>query len=314
MADPDLTSDIAEARDILEPHTTKLKGLLQMWNMFEGARTISAEFCRNFDNLAAPLKLACTKGLVVSYTQPWSGNRNDFLEALKDNPGAKHWCYPFLDAIVATHLHDGLYEARNRMIAHMQQGYEGVGVELRGAQYVNQLPDPTRQKQDGTIDDAFVPLRVVVASTRGFWFLNNKAQIADINRHIENAKEAVAVEFRSVAKSFLDECLDHIHVLAQLTDLFAVAIIPPEAGKIHMPDHGVPTAPSTVPEPTPAKIGDINLLSYGTHYETTPRADTGNEVEGKGYRLRFGDFDDSGNLKIQVTFPKYPYPKIKPTP
>lgn len=313
MADPDLTGDIAEARDILEPYATKLKGLLQMWNMFESARIISAEFHQNFDDLADSLKLACTKGLVVGYTQPWSGNRNDFLEVLKDNPGAKPWRYPFMDAIVATHLHEGLYEARNTMVAHMQQGYEGVGVELRGGLYENKNPDPTRQKQDGTIDDAFVPLRVVVASKRGIWFLNNKAQLANIIKHIENAREAVAVEFRSIAKNFRDECLDHIHVIAQLTDLFTVMIIPQSAGNIHLPDHGVPTAPSTVPNPTPAQIGDINLDSYSTHYETTPLPDAGSEVEGKGYRLKFGDFDANDNLQIQVTFPKYPYPKIKPT-
>ena len=150
MSKVNLSSDIDEARDVLKPHVDELLGLLQMWHMFHSAKTVANEFHQNYDSLSDPLKIACTRSLVVDYQKPWSGNHSPEINSLKVYSRTKKWSYPFLNALVQTPEHEALIELRNSIVAHLDQSYEGGGITLKGIRLQN---NPTNRPQDpGTVD------------------------------------------------------------------------------------------------------------------------------------------------------------------
>lgn len=306
MSDLDLKADIEEARTVLTPHVTRLKGLLQLWTIFMSAKTVADEYHKEYGNLGHPLKMACTKGLVVDYAKPWTGNHSDELNSLRVFSGKNRWSYPFLQPVIIKNEHKQLMEVRHCLVAHIDKNFEGLGVTLKGGTIKN-IP-PNRQQDEGTIDDVFVPSLVLLAGTRGMWWLSSKIKLATICAHIDEAKKLTEEEIRSSTANFRDACIDHMHVLKELSDVFAIEELGFENGNIEVTRHIDNPKPFSATIPVPTQIGDQNTESLVVIFEPSPEYLTNTEIKGKGYRLKLEDFIE-GKLQMNVSFPKYPYPK-----
>ncbi len=304
-----LKKDIAEAHHALESHVKRLKGLLQMWNIFTSAKTIADEFYKEFDNLSYPLKVASTKGLVIDYFKPWSRNYSEELNSLQVFKNKKKWTYPFLDAIVKKGVHQGLEEIRNRMVAHIDKDFEGLGVTVKGA-IINNKPTHGPQ-QPGTLDNVFLPTTIKIASTRGIWWLSNKDKLGEICSHINETKKLVEEEIRVSTTIFRNACMDHMHVIKELPDVFGIEELPFKKGHIEEKSFGELPKPFYASSPISTKIGDENIQSLVSIYESRPNYPTNTKIKGKGYILQLVTNNDEGKLKMNVIFPKYPYPKVK---
>ena len=309
MSDIELHNDIEEACNVLKPEIIKLKGLLQLWNIFTSAKTIADEFHTNHDSLSFPLKLACTKGLVVDYFKPWSGNYSDELNSLKVYTSRRNWTYPFLDPTIDNNIHHELEEIRNRMVAHIDQDFEGLGITVKGATISNKLEDGSRQP--GTLKNVFLPATIMLSSNRGMWWLSDKDKLGAICNHINHAKLLVEDEIRRATSDFRNLCMDHMHVINDLSDIIGVEEQPFRDGKLAVGSYGELPKPFYASTPVSTKIGDDKIQSLVTVYEPKPLYPTNTSVEGKGYILKLGDFNDEGKLDMNVIFPKYPAPKVK---
>ncbi len=306
MSEVDLQNDIEIARKEIGPHALRLKGLLQMWHMFQSASVVAQEFHSKFDELSYQLKIACTRSFVVDYLKPWSGNFSPEINSLQAHTSKKKWSYPFLDRITEADEHEQLIELRNSTVAHLDKEYEGGGLSLKGVRIENA---PTGGKQDGTLSEVFLPAISVMAGVRGLWWLSNKEKLGELCKHIETTKELVEVEIRVSAKAFRESCIEHMHVLSQLPDLFSTVEIPLVAGHANVTSHGEDPKPLSITDPAKLKIGDQNIQSLVTVYEPRPEYPTDMDIKGKGYRLKIGQANENGQLDFNVSFPKYPYPK-----
>ncbi|MEH6519287.1 MAG: hypothetical protein V7742_21630 [Halioglobus sp.] len=306
MTEPNLDSDIAEARQELEPLVMSLQGLLQMWHMFQSAKLVSREFHSKFDNLSYQLKIACTRSFVVDYLKPWSGNFSSEINSLKVFESKKKWSYPFLDEIVKTDEYSQLVELRNSSVAHLDQDYEGGGISLKGIKVEN---NPTRGKQEGTLDNVFLPAAPVISGIRGLWWLSNKNKVEELCTHIEEAIKLVEAEIRETGGQFRDKCLDHMHVLDQLEGLFGVVEIPLIEGSASVTSHAEDPRPLSSDNPRALSIGEQNIQSLVTVYEPQKEYPTEQEFLGKGYKLTIGTMSEEGQLQFNVSFPEYPFPK-----
>ena len=307
MGEIDLSDDIEEARDVITPYVVRLLGLLQMWHMFQSAKVVSHEFHEKFNSLSYQLKIACTRSFVVDYLKPWSGNYSPEINSLKVNSSKKNWSYPFLKSIAQTAEHEQLIELRNSIVAHLDRDYEGGGLTLKGARIMNA---PTNRPQDeGTIDEVFLPAIPVIAGRRGLWWLSSEEKLGELCEHIEKTKVLVEEEIRGRAALFRQTCIDHMHVLGQLPDLFGIVDIPMVAGNVNVTTHAEDPKPLSGSDPVELKVGDQNIQSLVTVYEPRPEYPTKVDIKGKGYRLKIGEMSESGRLDFTVTFPKYPFPK-----
>ena len=307
MSELDLSNDIEEARRVITPYVVRLQGLLQMWHMFQSARVVSQEYHTKHDSLTYQLKISCTRSFVVDYMKPWSGNYSPEINSLKVYTSKKKWSYPFLDSVVQTAEHEQLIELRNSIVAHLDRDYEGGGLTLKGVRILNA---PTNRKQDkGTLDQVFLPAIPVIEGRRGLWWLSSKEKLGELCEHIDNARGQVEEEIRSTAALFRKTCIDHMHVLSKLPDLFGIVEIPIVAGNANVTSHAEDPKPLSGSDPVDLKIGEQNIQSLMTVYEPRPEYPTKVDIEGKGYRLKIGEMSESGQLDFTVTFPKYPYPK-----
>jgi len=307
MSEIDLKEDIEEAQSLLEPHATRLKGLVQLWNIFTSAKTIADEYYKEFDNLSYPLKVASTKGLVVDYFKPWSGNYSEELNSLRVFSTSKKWSYPFLDRIIGTHIHQSLEEVRNRMVAHIDKDFEGLGVTVKGATVANKPAHG--QKQEGTLENVFLPATIMLTSNRGMWWLSDKDKLGEICDHINETKKLVEEEIRVSTSIFRDLCMDHMHVLKNMSDIIGVEELPFQEGNIDVTSPGELPKPFYSSMPISTMIGDENIQSLITVYAPRPAYPTNIDIKGKGYILKLGNVTDQSKLEMQVVFPKYPYPK-----
>lgn len=309
MRDIDLRNDIIEARHALEPNIIRLKGLLQLWNVFTSAKTIADEFHKGHDSLTFPLKLACTKGFVVDYFKPWSGNYSEELNSLRVFSSRSTWSYPFLDAITKNDIHHELEEIRNRMVAHIDKDFEGLGVTVKGATIKNSpLHGP---QQAGTLNDVFLPATIMLTSARGMWWLSDNDKIGAICNHINEAKLLVEEEIRVATSELRDSCMDHMHVIKELSDIIGIEELPFRDGNVEVTSHGELPKPFYASAPVSTKIGDDKIQSLVTVYEPKPRYPTNTDIIGKGYILKLGSVADEGKLEMKVVFPMYPAPKEK---
>ncbi len=304
-----LKDDLTEAHQLLQPQVNRLKGLIQLWNIFASSKSIADEFHQNYDNLSDTLKMACTKGIVIDYCKPWSDNFSEELNSLKVYETKKKWKFPFLDKSVSSNLHSELEEIRNKMVAHVDKDFEGLGVTLKGATIQNRIE--ARPRQDGTLEHVFLPAAVTLTSNRGMWWLSDKNKLGEICKHINETKIQVEEEIRESTREFRNLCLDHMHVIDKLTDLMTIEEQPYTNGNVELTSHSKLPKPFYASAPISTKIGDEKIQNLITVYEPSPMYPTGIEILGKGYRLKLGDFSEDGKLEMQVIFPKYPAPKIK---
>jgi hypothetical protein len=310
----DLSADIAEARAILEPASIHLRGMFQLWNILTTANKMCEAFIRDFDNLSYEAKLAYTKGIIVDYFKPWSGNRSKALKKIINSRGE----ILFLNAIlIKSNTHNALKELRNKMVAHIDEGYESLAVTLRGATIKNVLAN--RPQQPGTLNEVFIPFAVKIESGRGIWWIDNKAKLAEIQTHIDECLQATRVELSKLATDFRNLCFQHIHVIKSLPDVVSIEEFSPiTASSGNLSYHYKASATLAITfsfkPATSTKLGDSNIQGLVGFYEPAPSLPSNIKVDGKGYRLKLPEPDANGTVQYTVTFPKYPYPAIKPEP
>ena len=297
-----LDSDTEEAKKELEPIAKTLRGLLHLWHMFQSAQLVANEFHQKYNELTEGLKIACTRSLVVDYYKPWSGNYNEDTKSLLVGKS-----YPFLATIENTSMHEELGELRNKIVGHLDAGYESVGINLKGNRVVNASTIPAQK--EGTIDEVFLPAVVTLKGQRGVWWLSDAGKISAICDHIKNTTKLVEQETHVVTKKLRKSSLDHMHVLHRLTDLFDIHELPLVEGNVDIKTHEEDPVPLFAPIPVNLKIGDNNIQSLTTVYEPMPKYPTNDKIEGKGYILDIADFTEDGKLQHSVKFPKYPHPK-----
>ena len=307
MSKVDLAGDIRDAREVLEPKVKELLGLLQMWHMFHSAKVVAKEFHQSYDRLSHPLKIACTRSLVVDYQKPWSGNYSKEINSLKVPATKKKWSYPFLDEIVRTAEHEALVELRNHVIAHLGDSYEGGGITCKGIRVLNYSKN--RPQDPGTLDEIFVPTIPVLSGIRGLLWLSDRTHIGKLYAHIEKAETLVGKEIRNRANSFRLTCMDHLHVIGHLSDLFSIVDTPIVGGNVNVASQADDPKPLTSTTPRELKIGEQNVQSLATVYEPQGEYPINVDIKGKGYRLKIDDMSENGKLNFNVSFPKYPFPK-----
>ncbi|NKB99641.1 MAG: hypothetical protein GKR90_14255 [Pseudomonadales bacterium] len=314
----DLTDDAEAAKSELEPHVTPLRGLLQMWHMFRSAGLVAEEFADQYDELSYQLKIACTRSLVVDYQKPWSGNYSPEINSLRSGQDGTSWGqlsksqkktngpwkYPFLDPVVNSHEHEALMELRNSIVAHLDKDYEGGGLTLKGVRVEN-LPQ-NRPRDPGTLDAVFLPTTPVLAGKRGFWWLSERNHIESLREHISKAEKIVGTEIRDRSSAFRIACIEHLHVISELSDLFGVAATPIEEGNVNVTSQTEDPQPLAMTNPKPLKIGDQNIEALATVYEPRAAYPFGIEIKGKGYTLMIGDEEDKGEGNFQRQFSEIP--------
>jgi hypothetical protein len=157
--------------------------------MFESAYVVAQEYHSKYDDLAYQLRIACTRSFVVDYLKPWSGNYSQQINSLKQNLSGNKWHYPFLDQVINTNEHEEFIELRNKIVAHLDQDYEGGGISLKGTVIKNKPIN--RAKDEGTLDQVFLPALTVLTGNRGLWWLSNKDKISEFVEHIKRTKNIV---------------------------------------------------------------------------------------------------------------------------
>lgn len=304
-----LERDEIRAREALKPHLSKLRGLLQMWINFSSARDVADEFATNFDDLNRALRMACNKALIVDYYRPWSGNHNPDLELLAEG-SRRPTRYPFMDAVTAKPEHEYLKELRNKLIAHAEEGYEAFGVTVKGATVIN------HPLQERRIPSVFLPVQFILGNVRGISWIKDKGKIKEIKEHIDFAMTEVQKELHKVAAKFHSICIDHMHVLGNLTDVVQIDSMPnsPRPGGVglhfDLKSHGrTGNKPIISSAPTKTMIGDEYLEQFAVVYEHNPGFPDELEVQGRGWRLRVV-MDEQGTGSFDVSFVGYPYFKL----
>jgi hypothetical protein len=283
---PDLTEDIVEAREILAPYCSRLLGLIQLWNIFTSAKQIADVYISNFDQLSYQAKLSFTKSIVIDYAKPWTGNRSTALNAIKSSRS-----YDFLHEVEGSPIHEEILELRDRLIAHIDEGYEGLSITLAGGTIVN--VNPHRPRDEGTLADVFIPTVVRLGSIRGMWWIESPDKLKDMLQQIELALTSTQNEIASCAKTFLEESLN----------------FPSAEFNITVQKYADNPGSLNIDAPVTLEFGDGNIQSLVAVYESTPGFDQSTTVEGKGYRFIIGDELSDEKLQMNVVFPKYPYPK-----
>tara|TARA_B110000116_G_scaffold259981_1_gene262626 strand:+ start:100 stop:1032 length:933 start_codon:yes stop_codon:yes gene_type:complete len=306
-----LSTDIQEAKDILEPKGLELRGLLQLWNILTSSDTMCSAFIRDFDNLNYETKLAFTKSIIVDYGKPWSGNRSTAIKSIMVSKQ-----FPFLNPTIAkSNIHNELGELRNKMVAHIDEGYESLGITLRGTTMAN--INPRRAQDPGTIDELFMPFSVRIESGRGMWWLNDKGKINEISVHIKECIEETGKEISKKATDFRNLCFEHAHVLKSIPDVVSIEEFAPISGTAENPTFNYESSANlgirfSLTPATAITLGDSNIQSTVGIYEPAPSMPANLVVEGKGYKLTIPEPDENGRVSYNASFPKYPYPKIKP--
>jgi hypothetical protein len=288
----DLSKDIEKARRELSRPVGRLNGALQLWNIMTAAQRMAAAFVEDLDKLRYETRMAYSKGIVVEYWRPWSGNEeNSDLQSVAESKE--------LRPVTRSNLHEALHQLRNGVVAHADQSYEGRGIELTGMTLINDRPD----LHPRTLADVFVPVTVTISSRRSLWWLNDRQRLSQIVHHITRAQELSATLIRRLAVELRDQSLQHIHVLKELSDLFSL-----KGFEVVAPGRAVADGPGSAPEairvtePTPLKIGDDNVQSLITIYKPSPQLPD-LELKGNGFTIKLTPGTEHGNLDARVSFP-----------
>lgn len=302
-----IKSDTNAATQALAPYVKRLKGHFQLWNIFTSAQKMSEAYIRDFNNLSYEAKLAYTKAIIVDYAKPWSANNSKPLKSLFDDSNTIN----FLDSIVNTsHTHEALLQLRNKMVAHLDHGFEGLGVSIRGATIENAPPSG---KQEGTLDNVFVPVSVVIENARGIWWIDDLDAIKEINSHVLKCVKETQLSLSALATEFRDTCFEYIHVLHHLSDIFEIRELTETVSDTknhknfdfqksnHLNDK------FGFSQPKETIFGDNKLNMLVGRYEPDPTLPSNIDIKGRGYRLLLKD-NDNGTVTWNVIFPKYPYP------
>lgn len=278
-----------DARVDLAQPVERLRGVVQLWTMFKKAYEVGKELRDRHGDLSVWSKHALSSMMVVDYTKPWSRN----LE-----PSVRNLDKSFLSDIESRPLHHQLKEYRNQAAAHLDTGAQPDGVAFIGGEAVNGRPAPDE------FDRIFVPgrVRIDVAMTLG---LSDPAEIAAIVQHIETAMSLTQQEVSKAAAALRDRALKHGAVLDRIPGVVKTdAVLPDDAGKRQMPQHGMSRSPVT--SRRTVTIGGRTFLEVVTVWETTPNMEF-DEV-GNGLRIQSSIGASGTEADFTVTFLK-----VKPT-
>ena len=305
-----LMPDIAPAQAATSVHAKRLRGLLQLWNIFKDARDAAASLVTDFAILSPHHRSVFSKALVVDYAKPWLGNRGQDLRALLNGSDE----ISFLSHIIsASGTHAALQELRNKIVAHSDEGYESVGIAIKAARSVN---IPQHQPRDpGTLSHVHIPLAIRVDSNRAY-AISDKAKLQEILEHIELCLKATAAEISAEAAKLRAVGFQHMHVLEKLTDVFTIELQAQTGTAAHF-DVELVTLESfplvfSGPTPVEPQIGSSSLEYVLTCYEPDPSLPGSVDVKGRGYHFRTMPSDVPGKSKASVSYPKYPYPAELP--
>ena len=299
---PDLTDDIAEAKTSLEPYCSRLLGLIQLLNIFISAKQMAAAYISNFEQLSYQAKLSFTKGIVVDYAKPWTGNRSSALKAIETSKG-----YDFLGEVEHNAIHGEILELRHRLIAHIDEGYEGLSITLAGGSVLN--INPNRPRDEGTLEDVFIPTVVRLGSVRGMWWIENLDKLNEMLQQINFALTTTQNEITSSSKAFLHESLNFMHVLKEIPDIVNIHEFPSAEFNVTVQKYAENPGSLNIDAPVTLKFGDGNIQSLLVVYESTPGFEQGLTVDGKGYSFIIGEEQHDGKLQMKVVFPIYPHPR-----
>jgi hypothetical protein len=307
-----LNRDARKAKAELAPFVKSLCGHFQLWNIFTSAQKMTEAFIRDFDSLSYEAKLAYSKAIIVDYAKPWSGNNSKPLNSLVDKTGT-------IDFLQSTknspHTHEALIQLRDKMVAHIDHGYEGLGVSLRGSTVFNK--HQSRPQDPGTLNGVFVPMSVVIENTRGIWWIEDVKGIQEIDQHIVNCISDTQHSLSSIATAFRAKCFNHIHVLDRLNELFQLRQLEEQPSDSPYQKNFRFERSSTMnenfyfSEPKETKFGNSRISALVGRFEPDPTLPSKLDIEGRGYRLIIKDNSD-GKIEWNVVFPKYPYPAEKP--
>ena len=198
------------------------------------------------------------------------------------------------------------------MVAHIDEGYEGLSITLKGVDVRN---DPQNRQQDpGTLDEVFIPISLRLESTRGIWWIDDLKKLKEIQSHIARCLTATQVELGSSATQIRDLCFEHAHVLKDLTNLVSVETFPQESGSSRaLPRYEFQSSFQLTPkfnlvQAANTLLGDKHLQGLITIFEPDPSLPGNTEVNGRGYHLKINDPDATNSVTWRVTFPQYPHP------
>lgn len=306
--DPRYIADIDTAKQVLSPIVLRLKGLIQAWGIFHSADELTTAYEASFEKLSWQTKMAFSKAIVAEYIKPWQtyngkalkslqlGNKIDFLES----------------AIKSSSTHSALNELRQQSVAHTNESFEAIHVNILGAEVRNELP--TGGRQPNTLEKVFLPMAPELSVKRGIWWINNRETIERVKELARSCKKATKNQITTEVANLRDTCLEHMHVLHELHELFSLDQIPPtgndENGNplIEFAFAETPSGHLHLAEPKQSKIGDANIQSSIVLYQPDPTLQSETDVKGNGYHLQMKLDKESGKMVFNVSFPEYPFP------
>jgi len=300
-----LNRDAKIAEKELRPFVKSLCGHFQLWNILSSAKIMSEAFARDFNSLSYESKLAYSKAIIVDYAKPWSGNNSKPLKSLIDDVGN----IPFLEPIIInSDVHKELRELRDRLVAHIDHNFEGLGVSIRGSTLEN------NPQAIGTIEGVFFPVSVVIESSGGIWWIDDLNSIENIDHHIQRCIFATQSSLSQTAMEFRNKCLEHAHVLNKLGNLFSLRELEKKDTDIandinaHYDNSSISNDGFDISERRETKFGSNRIQSLLGRYEPAANLPSTLDLVGKGYRVILkGQTGESPSFNI--FFPKYPHPK-----
>lgn len=201
-------------------------------------------------------------------------------------------------------------------MAHTNEAFEALSLTFRGVE-VHNAP-AQRPRDPGTLEKVFMPVVPELRVARGMWWLENRKKVLEIADHIEKCKSKTLKKIGLNCSEFRLETFKHMHVLDRLTDVVKLKQMSEDG-------NSTPTNPSfnaatgdpidtdvILSLPISTKIGDEHINFLIAELKPNPDLPPKLKVEGKGYRLELLEPIENGKVTWNVTFPKYPYPEVKP--
>jgi hypothetical protein len=253
---------------------------------------------------------AFTRAIIIEYIKPWKGNQSKELQSILVSDE-----YPFLRPVIANHndLHEALLEFRDKIVAHVDHGFQSTGVTLRGGT-INNVDRTTGipYQMPNRHDEVFMPLTPRAEIKRANFWIDNKDKWEEILALITESINATNAEMTKAAATFRDLCFEHMPVLKSLQDIVHIEEMDIKEGRLNYTRSKEQKEKFKIGDAKPTKIGDINLNTIYALCDPSPIFPKTIEVEGKGYRLTISE-TVSGESQFDMAFLDYPG-REKPQP
>lgn len=237
--------EIVSARKELDPLIREIKGLCFMGFSLENTRVLANYFAANVETMTGyEPRLAFTKAIVVDYGRLWKKAENQFVQKLDKS---------FYD-LENTPVHNELIEIRDKLVAHVDKGYETLAVVLDGTTVTNDVPRENRH------ESVFLGMSLRGEGKGFLWWINNVDTVQRIADHIEKYRQLTYEKLKATTQVCLEVSQRYGHVIRELEDIVAFREFEDQGGGERR-QLDIIEGSIQAPDEKELKIGRLNLTA-----------------------------------------------------